>query len=99
MIVSKITRITWKHPADPIQTERRNFESDIFLVQMELQQKTKHHLLNRIDSTTFERCWSDLESAEKYIQNQQKLAAKYGGEIVSFDILDLDKDFKRNYNR
>ena len=90
MKFTKITRIQWRHPEDPLLTLRRNFETSVFTTRMQLQNKTKYFYVKHLDDNTVERPWADQESAEKYIQNQQQLAAKYGGEILSFEIRDVD---------
>jgi len=90
MTLTKITRIQWRHPEDPDQRYRMRFELVVFFMRPDIQNKSKHYYVKSINDTTFERPWTDQESAEKYIKNQQYLAAKYGREIVSFEIRDVD---------
>jgi hypothetical protein len=90
MIPTKITRIQWQQPADKVCVLRKDFETTLFMFEMELQGKSKHFWIKHISSDTFERPWTDQESAEKYIQHQQYLAAKYGGKVLSFEIKNVD---------
>ena len=90
MKFTKITRIQWQHPINLIDRTRMRFEATMFFLQPEMQNKSRQYYVKYVDDNIVERPWVDQESAEKYIQNQQALAAKYGGKIVSFDIRDVD---------
>ena len=85
-----VTRIQWQHPADPKQQFRLRFEMVLFFMRPDIWNKSKHYYVKYINDTTFERPWTDQESAEKYIQNQKLLAKKYGGKIVSYEIRNVD---------
>ena len=69
--------------------QRIDFETGIFMTRMHLKNKTKRYYVKHCDNCTVERVWVDRESAEQYIQHQQKVAVKYGGKIVSFEIKDI----------
>jgi hypothetical protein len=89
MKLTKITRLTWRHPDDLVMRLRRDIETGIFMTRMQLANKSKHFYVKHIDNVTVERIWTDQESAEQYIHHQQEIAARYGGEIVSYEIRDI----------
>jgi len=90
MKFTKVTRVQLRHPPDSTMALRKDFETTMFTTRMHLQNRTVHFYINHIDDYTLERMWVDQESAEEYIQHQQQMAAKYGGEVVSFEIKDID---------
>ncbi len=90
MIFKKISKVQWQHPPNLDDQRRMRFEETMFFMQPDIQNKTKHWYVKYIGDDTVERPWVDQQSAEKYIQSRQALAAKYGGKILSFEIRDID---------
>ena len=92
MKIKKLTRVQWQNPQDAVALLRKNFDASLFIAKLEWQNKTKCFYIKHLDNTTTERLWIDKDSAKEFIQYQQYLATKYGGEILSFEILDVDLD-------